>query len=173
MHEREHTFLADSLPDSHSNTSKGERFLWTVIALDVVVELLNVGAVEASEGPLMLRETIWWEDANAPTVHEKRSEDWKLMLSLTFPAIEMRTSENKEDSWTGKNPTIYGLEKMNGAAKKQLQNGRNSYRKKIQILWKNRENLIFHLWQLIWCTWTFELMKESAWSRARFRGNES
>ena len=75
MHESAHTFLADSLPDSHSNTSKGERFLWTVIALDAVVELLNVGAVEASEGPLMLRETIWWEDAKAPTAHEKSPEN--------------------------------------------------------------------------------------------------
>ena len=61
-----------------------------------------------------------------------------MMLSLTFPAIEMRTTENKD-----------GLEKMNGAEKKQLQNGRNSYHKKIQILWKNRENLMFRLWQLI------------------------
>ena len=68
------TFLMASLPNSHSNTSKGETFLSAIISLDVEVELLRLCVVEASEGPLMLRETIWCEDANAPTAHEKSPE---------------------------------------------------------------------------------------------------
>ena len=87
-----------SLPDSHSNTSKGEIFLSATTSFDVEVELLRMCVVEASEGPLMLRETIWCEDANAPTAHEKSPEipGGTIEFSLGLPDNDMRTISRNE-----------------------------------------------------------------------------
>ena len=89
----ESTFLVASLLVSHSKTSKGEAFLWptTAAAFEGLVELWSDSADVLSDGPLMLRVIIWWEDAKVPTAHEK-SPDGMMAFSMTESDFEVSKS---------------------------------------------------------------------------------
>lgn len=86
---RDHTCLAASLHVSHSKTSNGETFLWARTTLEVLLGCFGASEVVPSDGPLMFRVTIWWEEAKEPTAHEK-SPDGTMVLLLTVSDLEMR-----------------------------------------------------------------------------------
>jgi hypothetical protein len=53
------TCLAASLQVSHSKTSNGEIFLWLRTVFGALCVFLRVSVAVLSDGPLMLRVTIW------------------------------------------------------------------------------------------------------------------